>query len=95
MGDHLVFKTRLSQNVSLDWHPGPVKVGQKTKTPPICEPLPGKSLTQIKKYFFNRTKKTCRIRRGFEQLSSYSDWRVIAKKPRANLLALAVVKGVS
>jgi len=44
------------------------------------------------KIFFNRTKKTCCIRRGFEQLSSYSGWRVITKKARANLLARAVVK---
>jgi len=34
------------------------------------------------------------IRRGFEQLSSYSGWRVITKKPRANLLARADVKGL-
>jgi len=77
----------------LDWRPGSVKVGQKIETPPLCEPLPGEPLTQIKKNFFNRTKKSCRIRRGFEQLSSYSGWQVITKKPRANLLARAVVKG--
>jgi len=41
------------------------------------------------KIFFNRTKKTCCIRRGFEQLSGYSGWRVITKKARANLLARA------
>jgi len=44
-------------------------------------------------FFLNRTKKTCRIPRGFEQLSSYSGWRVMTMKPRANLLAPAVVKG--
>jgi len=47
------------------------------------------------KKFFNRTKKTCRIRRGFEQPSSYSGWRVVTKKPRANLLARADVKGLN
>jgi len=46
-----------------------------------------------KKNCFNRTKKTCCIRRGFEQHSSYSGWRVITIKPRDNLLARAVVKG--
>jgi len=50
-------------------------------------------LPKSKNCFLNRTKKTCRVRRGFEQLSSYSGWRVITKKPRANLLARAVVKG--
>jgi len=33
------------------------------------------------------------IHRGFEHLSSYSGWRVITKKPRANLLVFAVIKG--
>jgi len=52
--DHLVSNKSLSQNFgSLDWRPGPVKVGQKTKTPPLCEPLPGDPLTQIKKIFFS------------------------------------------
>jgi len=51
-GHHLVPKKSLRQNFSpLDWRPGPVKVGQKTKTPPLCEPLPGEPLTQIKKFF--------------------------------------------
>jgi len=62
---------------------------KKTKTPPLCEPL-----TQIKKFVFNQTKKTCRIRRGLEQLSSYSGWRVITKKVRAHLLARVVVEGL-
>jgi len=80
-GDHLVFKKRLSQNFGpLNWRPEPVKVGQKKRITPICEPLPGEPLTQIQNVFYNRTKKSCRIRRGFEQLSSYSDWRVITKK---------------
>jgi len=51
-GDHLVFKKRLSQNFGpLDWRPEPIKVGQKTETPPLCEPRPGEPLTQIKKFF--------------------------------------------
>jgi len=67
---------------------------KKNETPQLCEPLPGEPLIQIKKNFFNRTKKSCRIRKGFEQLSNYSGWRVITKKTRANLLARAVVKGL-
>jgi len=51
-GDHLISRQSLSQNFGpLDWRPGPVKVGQKPKTPPLCEPLPGEPLTQIKKFF--------------------------------------------
>jgi len=92
-GDHLVFKKRLIQNFGpLDWRLGPVKVGQKKRNNSTLR-LPGEPLTQIKKFFFNGTKKSCCIRRGFEQLSSYSGWRVVTKKPRANLLARAVVKG--
>jgi len=53
-GDYLVSKTSFSQNVGLlDWRPGAVKIGQKTKTPSLCEPFPGEPLTQIKKFFFN------------------------------------------
>ena len=70
------------------------KLVKKTETPQLCEPLPGEPLTQIKYFFFNRTKKSCRIRRWFEQLSSYSGWRVITKKTSANKLARAVVKGL-
>ena len=47
------------------------------------------------KFFFNRTKKTCCIRKGFKQLSSYSGWRVITKKAHANLLVRAVFKGLA
>jgi len=51
-GDYLVPKQSLNQNFGpLDWRPGPVKVGQKNKTPPLCELLPGEPLTQIKKFF--------------------------------------------
>jgi len=30
---------------------GPSKLVKKTKTPPLCEPLPGEPLTQIKIFF--------------------------------------------
>jgi len=51
-GDHLVSKKSLSQDFGpLDWRPGPWKLVKKTKTPPLCEPLPGEPLTQIKKIY--------------------------------------------
>jgi len=84
----------LSQNFGpLDWRPGPVKVGQKTQNTPILRASPRRTPHPNQKFFLNRTKKTCRIGRGFEQLSSYSGWRVITKKPCTNLLARTVVKG--
>jgi len=90
----LQFPTEVSTKISAHWIgvQGRSKLVKKTKTPPICEPVPGEPLTQIKTFFY-RAKKTCCIRRGFEQLSSYSGWRVITKKPSTNLLARAVVKG--
>ena len=94
-GNHLVFKKRLNQNCGpLDWRPGPVKVGQKKRNTPTLRASPRRTPHPNQKIFFNRTKKSCCIRRGFEQLSSYSGWRVITKKPRANLLTRAVVKVV-
>jgi len=59
---------------------GPSNLVKKPKTPQLCEPTPGEPLTPIKKFFFNRTKKTFHIRRGFEHLSSCSGLRVIKKK---------------
>jgi len=86
----------LSQNFGpLDWRPGPVKVGQKTQNTPTLRASPKRTPHPNQNIFLNRIKKTCRIRRGFEQLSSYSGWRVIVKKTRANLLASSVVKGNS
>ena len=58
-------------------------------SPPKAKPSPQS------KFFFNRTKKTFRIRRGFEHLSSCIGWRVITKKPWATIVALVVVKGYS
>jgi len=95
-GDHLVSKTSVSQNFSpLDWRPRPVKIGQKNKNTPTLRASTRWTSHSNQKHFFNRTKKTFRIRRGFEQLSSYSGWRVITKKTRANLLARAAVKGLT
>jgi len=51
--DYLVSKKSFSQTFGpLDWCPGPVKVGQKNENTPLCEPVPGEPLTQIKKCFF-------------------------------------------
>jgi len=47
--------------------------------------------------FFNRNNKTCWIRGWFEQLCSYSSWRVIAFnafKVRAIIMALPGFKGL-
>ena len=96
-GDHLVFKNSLSQNFGpWDWRPGPVKGGQKTESAPNSRASPRRTPhPNQKNFFFDTTKKTSRICRGFELLSSYCGWRVITKKPRANILALVGVKGIS
>ena len=94
-GDHLVSKTSLSQNfVPLDWRPGSVKVGQNPQNTPTLRASPRRTPHPNQNFFFNRTMRTCRIRRGFEQISSYSGWQVITKKPRAKLLVCVVVKGL-
>jgi len=51
-GDYLVSKKSLSQTFGpLDWRPWPFKIGQKKQTLPLCEPLPGEPVTQIKTFF--------------------------------------------
>jgi len=53
---------------------------------------------ESKKFFFHRTKKSSRICRGFEQLSSYCGWRVITKKTRAKIFSgtiLATIRTVT
>jgi len=59
---------------------GPSKLVKKTKTPHFASLPQANPSPKSKHFFFNRTKKTCRIRRGFEQLSSYRGWQVITKK---------------
>jgi len=50
--DHLVSPKSLSENFgSLDWRPGPVKVGQIFKNTPTLWRSPREPLTQMK-YFF-------------------------------------------
>jgi len=92
--NHLVSNKSLSQNFGpLDWLPEPVKVGQKIKNTPTLRASPRRTPHPNQNIFFNRTKKTCRIRREFEHLSSCSRWRVITKNVRAIIMAPVVVKG--
>jgi len=57
----------------------------------LSQPNP---LLESKNCFLNWIKKFSRICRGFEQLSSYCGWRVIAKNPRAAIVALVGGKGL-
>jgi len=49
----LQFPTEVSTKISAHWIgvQGRSKLVKKTKTPPICEPVPGEPLTQIKTFF--------------------------------------------
>ena len=52
-GDHLVCKRSLSQNFgSLDWHPGPVKVGLKTENTPTLRTSTRRTPHPNQKKFF-------------------------------------------
>ena len=91
-GERVVSKNSLRRNCGpWDWRPGPVKFGQKTENTPTLRVHPRRTPYPNQNVFFNRTKKTFRIRRGFEHLSSCSGWRVITKKPWATIVALVVV----
>jgi len=76
--DHLVSKQNLSQKMAhyisaqsqLNW----VK---DSKTCLLCDVTKRKTPHKSNNVFFNRNYKTCWIRGGFEQLCSYSSWRVI------------------
>jgi len=46
-------------------------------------------------FFFNLNWKTCRIRRGFKQLSSSTDWRVMLLESSARKRAHAGLTGLS
>jgi len=52
--DHLVSKKIEQKNGSLDWRPGPVKVGQKFNNTSILWPPPKRTPNPNKKVFFNR-----------------------------------------
>ena len=73
---------------------GQAKMAKITQKHPYLWRSPQKTLNpKRKKFFFDFDSKTCGIRRGFEQLSSSSGWRFMAKKGGANMLARAIVKG--
>jgi len=47
--DYLFSTKRFSQNFGpLDWRPRLIKIGQKNENTPLCEPVSGEPLTQIK-----------------------------------------------
>ena len=53
VGDHVVFKKRLSQNFgTLDWRPGPVKVSQKKRNTPTLRASPRQTPHPNQKFFF-------------------------------------------
>jgi len=69
------------KNGPLGQRPGPNKDGQNNTKTPLLLMFPQKSSNPKRKtFFFDLNKKTCWIRRGFEQLSSSSGWRFMAKK---------------
>jgi len=84
-GDHLVSKKTLS--LSPFWLIGLASRDSQSWSKIQKHPHFGSSsqenpLPKSKFSFFIRNQKTCRIRREFEQLSSFIGWRVIIKKCR-------------
>ena len=74
---------------------GQAKMAKITQNTPTCDVPPRESQTQNEKiFFFDFDYKICWSRRGYEQLSSSSGWRIMAKKGPANILAREVVKGL-
>jgi len=74
---------------------GPGKDDQNnTKTPLLVTFPPEKLKPKTKMSFFNFDYKTCCIRKGFEQLSSSSGWRVMAKIVPALILTISGRKGL-
>ena len=73
---------------------GQAKMAKKTpKLPYLWRSIQKSSNPRRKIVFSILTPRLSLIRGGFEQLSSSSGWRFMAKKWRANILACAVVKG--
>jgi len=61
-----------------DGRPGPGKVGHKNvKTPPLVTPPEENPKPKTENFFLSRNYYTCWFCRGFEHLSSCSNWRVI------------------
>jgi len=64
---------------------GQVKVAKKMQKHPHLWRSPQQMSNQKQKnIFFDVNQKTCWIRREFEQLSSSSGWRFVAKKGRGS-----------
>jgi len=65
VGDHVVSNKSLSQNcVSLDWRPGPVKVGQKFKNTPTLGAPSRRTPNPNQKIFFNRNYRVTQKKRS-------------------------------
>ena len=64
------FQKKVSAKILAHWIgvQGASNLVKKNENTPLFEPVPGEPLAQNKKVFFIRTKKTCCIRRGLEQL---------------------------
>jgi len=66
---------------------GQAKMAKITQKHPYLWHSPQEASNPKQKTFFlDVNQKTCWIGRGFEQLSSSSGWRFMAKKGRANML---------
>jgi len=79
---------------SLGRCPGPGKDDQNNAKTHLHVTFPPEKLKpKTKNFFFDFDYKTCWIRRGFEQLSSSSGWRFMAKKVRADIWSRMVIKG--
>ena len=93
---HLVFNKTMSQkNGPMGWGPGPTKCGQHFQNMPFLQRHLQKNPHRNRKtFFFDFDNKTCWIRRGFEQLSSSSGWRVIGLQSSARKVAHAGLKGL-
>jgi len=93
-GDYLVSKKSLSQHFGpLDWHPGPIKVGQKTKnTPTFWAPPRRTPHPNQKKFFFVEP-----LAASVEGLNNSLAKTLVSynQKTCTNLLACVVVKGLN
>ena len=72
---------------------GQAKMAKITQNTPACDVPPRKAQTKNKNFFFEFDSKTFCIPGGFEQLSSSSGWRFMAKKVPAPILAISGRKG--
>jgi len=93
--DSLVSKKTLSQKLA-HWigAQGRVKLAKNTqKHPHLWRPPQRTPNTKRNTFFFKVSKKTCRIRRWFEQLSSSIGWEVMTEQSQSHYCGFAVHKG--